>query len=54
MIPLFKVFMSKDVLEPVNNILMSEFITQGPKVEEFEGLLKKFFGNNYIIKNDMK
>lgn len=49
MIPLFKVFMSKDVLEPVNNILMSEFITQGPKVEEFEGLLKKFFGNNYIL-----
>jgi dTDP-4-amino-4,6-dideoxygalactose transaminase len=49
MIPLFKVFMSKDVLEPVNNILMSEFITQGPKVEEFEGLLKKFFGNNYTL-----
>ena len=36
MIPLFKVFMSEDVIEPVNKVLMSGFITQGPKVEEFE------------------
>ena len=35
-IPLFKVFMSKDVLEPLNNVLMSGFISQGNQVEIFE------------------
>ena len=49
MLPLFKVFMSKDVIEPLSNVLMSGFITQGPKVEEFEESLKKFIGNNYIL-----
>ena len=29
MIPLFKVFMSKDLLEPLNKVLMSGNITQG-------------------------
>ena len=36
MLSLFKVFMSEDVLKPVNEVLMSGQITQGPKVEEFE------------------
>ena len=36
-IPLFKVFMSPDVLEPVNKVLMSGYIGQGKKVDEFEG-----------------
>ena len=47
-IPLFKVFMSKDVLEPVSNVLMSGFIGQGKKVEEFEGILKNYF-HNYLV-----
>ena len=33
---LFKVFMSKDVIEPVNNILLSGYITQGKQVEKYE------------------
>lgn len=49
MIPLFKVFMSEDVIKPINEILMSGFITQGPKVQEFETELKKFIGNPYIL-----
>ncbi|HXP51183.1 MAG TPA: DegT/DnrJ/EryC1/StrS family aminotransferase [Bacteroidia bacterium] len=48
-IPLFKVFMSEDVLVPVNKVLMSGFIGQGPRVEEFENDLKKYFGNQYVI-----
>lgn len=49
MIPLFKVFMSEDVLKPLNDVLMSGFISQGPKVEEFEDLLKKYIGNPYVL-----
>ena len=36
MLSLFKVFMSEDVLKPVNDVLMSGQLTQGPKVKEFE------------------
>ena len=32
--PLFKVFMSEDVIEPVNSVLRSGFITQGAQVEK--------------------
>lgn len=45
---LFKVFMSEDVLEPLNKVLMSGFITQGQKVHEFENKLIEFIGNKYI------
>ena len=41
MLSLFKVFMSEDVLEPINKVLMSGQLTQGPKVEEFETKLKE-------------
>jgi hypothetical protein len=42
MISLFKVFMSEDVIKPLNDVIMSGFITQGPKVEEFEKELTNF------------
>ena len=48
-INLFKVFMSEDVLKPLNDILMSGFITQGPQVEKFEESLGKYFGNKNIL-----
>ena len=48
-IPLFKVFMSEDVLKPINNVLMSGQITQGPQVEIFETALKKYIDNPYIL-----
>jgi dTDP-4-amino-4,6-dideoxygalactose transaminase len=41
--------MSEDVLKPLNEVLMSGFITQGTKVEEFESALQKFIGNPHIL-----
>lgn len=48
-IPLFKVFMSEDVQQPINAVLGSGFLTEGPKVEEFEHELKEFIGNQRIL-----
>jgi dTDP-4-amino-4,6-dideoxygalactose transaminase len=48
-IPLFKVFMSQDVIQPLNNVLMSGFISQGPQVEKFEEKLCEFFNNPYLL-----
>ena len=41
--------MSQDVLEPINNVLMSGFITQGEQVNKFEQDLKKIFNHEYIV-----
>lgn len=49
MLSLFKVFMSKDVIQPVNDVLMSGFVTQGKKVEEFEEALSTYIGNPYTL-----
>lgn len=49
MIPLFKVFMSKDVDKTLSEVLHSGYITQGKKVEEFERKLKNWFNYPYII-----
>jgi dTDP-4-amino-4,6-dideoxygalactose transaminase len=46
---LFKVFMSQDVIKPLNDVLMSGFITQGKQVELFEEKLKYYFGNQYLL-----
>lgn len=48
-ISLFKVFMSKDVIEPVNNVLLSGYITQGKEVEKYETELKKFLGTEHLL-----
>jgi len=48
-ITLFKVFMSEDVLQPVNDVLMSGYIGQGPKVDEFEAILQSHVGNPHIV-----
>jgi dTDP-4-amino-4,6-dideoxygalactose transaminase len=47
-IDLFKVFMSPTAAEEVGKVLNSGYIGQGPKVDEFEGNLKKFFNHDYI------
>ena len=47
-IPLFKVFVSPDVVNPVGNVLMSGYIGQGEVVERFEALLREHFNNDYI------
>ena len=48
-IPLFKVFMSPDVATEVPKTLLSGFITQGAKVEEFEKQVQEKLNNPYIL-----
>jgi dTDP-4-amino-4,6-dideoxygalactose transaminase len=48
-IVLFRVFVSEDVLQPVNDVLMSGYIGQGPKVDEFEAILQSHIGNPYLV-----
>lgn len=48
-LPLFKVFMSNDVIEPLNKVLMSGFITQGGQVDKFEEKLCEYFNNKYVL-----
>jgi dTDP-4-amino-4,6-dideoxygalactose transaminase len=47
-IPLFKVFMADTAAEEVGKVLNSGYIGQGPKVDEFEDQLKKYFNYDYI------
>jgi dTDP-4-amino-4,6-dideoxygalactose transaminase len=47
-IPLFKVFMSPTAGEKVTEVLNSGYIGQGPKVDEFETKLKRFFNQDYV------
>tara|TARA_Y100000816_G_C26107668_1_gene589233 strand:+ start:5554 stop:6711 length:1158 start_codon:yes stop_codon:yes gene_type:complete len=49
MIPLFKVYMDITASYEVSKTLESGFITQGPKVEQFETELKKFFDCKYLL-----
>lgn len=48
-IPLFKVFMSEDVIKPLNEVLMSGTITQGPQVDKFEKDLSNHINSDYIL-----
>lgn len=48
MIPLFKVFMSDDVHEPMKQVLSSGYIGQGSKVDELEKQLRELFGVDYL------
>ena len=48
-IQLFKVFMSEDVLQPLNKVLMSGYLTQGKQVEKYENALKQFLNNDKIL-----
>ena len=44
MIPLFKVFMPESVMEPLKKTLLSGYIGQGAKVDEFELVLSRWLG----------
>jgi dTDP-4-amino-4,6-dideoxygalactose transaminase len=48
-IPLFKVHMPESVADPLLETLFSGFIGQGPKVEEYEAILSKYFGNKNVV-----
>jgi dTDP-4-amino-4,6-dideoxygalactose transaminase len=47
-IPLFKVFMSKEAVSGVGEVLYSGHIGQGPKVDEFEQKLSDYLGNPHV------
>lgn len=49
MIPLFKVFMSKKVIKPLETVLLSGYIGQGVQVDKFEKKLAKFINNPFIL-----
>lgn len=49
MIPLFKVHMPEDVMAPLRETVMSGYIGQGPKVEEFEKALTPWLGCDRIL-----
>lgn len=49
MIDLFKVYMSKKAPEAVSEVLLSGYVGQGPKIEEFEGMLRKHFEKDYLL-----
>ena len=48
-IPLFKVYMRKDVGKYVDEVLQSGYIGQGRMVDLFEESLKSFFNHDYIL-----
>jgi dTDP-4-amino-4,6-dideoxygalactose transaminase len=48
-IPLFKVFMSPNVTAPLNKVVSSGYIGQGPVVEKFEQELKNYYSNHLIV-----
>ena len=48
-IPLFKVYMAPTAKEKVGEVLDSGYIGQGPKVDEFEMQLGRYFGNEKVV-----
>ena len=48
-IPLFKVAMSDSVMSTLADTINSGYITQGPKVEEFERQLMSFLGVRHLL-----
>jgi perosamine synthetase len=49
MISLFKVPMKDNIEDYVIPVLKSGFVSQGPKVEEFEKKLQEYFNHPYIL-----
>ncbi|NPV51599.1 MAG: UDP-4-amino-4,6-dideoxy-N-acetyl-beta-L-altrosamine transaminase [Candidatus Methanofastidiosum sp.] len=48
-LPYGKQFIDQDDIESVVNILKSDFITQGPKIGEFEKKLAEYCGSKYAV-----
>jgi len=45
---LFKVFVSENALKEVGSVLRSGTLTQGPRVEQFEGALRDYLGAKHV------
>lgn len=48
-IPLTKVYFDKEEEKALTGVLRSGWVLQGPKVEEFENVIKKFVGSRYAV-----
>lgn len=48
-IPLFKVFMPPSVMQPLKQVLLSGYIGEGLRVEQFENLLAPWFANKNVL-----
>lgn len=48
-IPLFKVHMPASVKDALWQTLSSGFVGQGPRVEDFEGILREYFSNQHVL-----
>ena len=48
-IPLFRVFMPETVVEPLRKVLLSGYVGEGPRVEEFEHQLAPWFGSDNVL-----
>lgn len=48
-IPLFKVFMSEEAIQAAGDTLRSGYITEGPKVAEFEKSLSRYLQTDYAL-----
>lgn len=48
-IPLFKVFVPESVMEPLRETLLSGYIGQGPKVDQFEKGLAPWVGHQNVV-----
>lgn len=48
-IPYGKQNITEDDLKAVNETLLSEFLTQGPKISEFENAFAKYIGSTYAV-----
>ncbi len=46
---MFKVFLPESVFEPLRRVLLSGYIGEGPRVEEFERQLGPWFDNNNVL-----
>ena len=49
MIHLFRVAMNPDVMLPLREVLLSGYIGQGAKVDEFEARLSEYLGTPYVV-----
>ena len=48
-IPYGRQFISEDDIKAVNETLLSDFLTQGPKISEFENAFAKYIGCKYAV-----
>jgi len=47
MIPIAKPYLNIDDTKLINDVIMSGWVTQGPRVKEFEGLFAEYVGTDY-------